>query len=362
MVAFQEQASRLDSSSLCNNSLRDQPLLQQSLAPLSGHFPFGQITDDTQLAREVGLSLLQTSGRIKAVHVGNRMAEVYKNHKMVGAGPTTAVALTKLIQGGHNKTGGDGYGNSPVVRSLPLGLMAGSLYTPCSDGGKKRKSIFESWLQLKEDVVAQSLITHTRHIVHEAAFTFAIAVVLALHFGEHRAYTLASTGVDPGLDVSSFMGELAHIAAANMGSSDMPAHIATVQKVLQTIPRNHGHAAKVLGMLGCSTQYRQQNPLEQFGINGDAVSSLAWGLYCFLSSPCNFCQSLQTCVTAGGDTDSTGAIAGALSGAFLGLSGLPWYMVSLIDDQGVRGDAQLAELAEKLYAQSFSIPKSDTLE
>ncbi len=359
MVAFQEQASRLDSS-LCN-SLRDHPLLLPLLGPLNGHFPFGQITDDTQLAREVGLSLLQTGGRIEAVHVGNRMAECYKNHKMVGAGPTTAVALTKLIKGGH-KTGGDGFGNSPVVRSLPLGLMAGSLCTLCSHGGKKRKSVFDSWLQLKEDIVAQSLITHTRHIVHEAAFTFAIAVALALHHGEHRGYTLASTGVDPGLDAGIFMGELARIAAATMGSSDMLAHIATVQKVLQGIPRNHGRAAMALGTIGCSTQYRQQNPLEQFGINGDAVSSLAWGLYCFLSSPCNFCQSLQTCVTAGGDTDSTSAIAGALSGAFLGLSEVPWYMVSLIDDQGVRGDTQLAELAEKLYVLSLSIPKSDTLE
>jgi ADP-ribosylglycohydrolase len=54
------------------------------------------------------------------------------------------------------------------------------------------------------------------------------------------------------------------------------------------------------------------------GISGFVVSSVVWSLYCFMKSPNNFMEALCICIRAGGDTDSTAAMLGAVSGAFVG--------------------------------------------
>ena len=67
--------------------------------------------------------------------------------------------------------------------------------------------------------------------------------------------------------------------------------------------------------------------------------------------------TLETAIVAGGDTDSVGALTGALSGAYLGTRQLPPAFVGLIEDQGMRG-AGVAHTATALYA--ISVSDSDT--
>jgi ADP-ribosylglycohydrolase len=85
------------------------------------------------------------------------------------------------------------------------------------------------------------------------------------------------------------------------------------------------------------------------GISGFIVSSVVWSLYCFLRSPNNYLEALTITISAGGDTDSTAALTGCISGAFLGLKSLPEYLVSIVNDNDEWNAAQLNDLCTKTF-------------
>lgn len=73
-----------------------------------------------------------------------------------------------------------------------------------------------------------------------------------------------------------------------------------------------------------------------------------WALYAFLRSPDSFERTLDSAISGGGDTDSTSAFACALSGAYLGVEGIPAALVLLIDDQGA-DDSHLRFVGSQLF-------------
>ena len=50
---------------------------------------------------------------------------------------------------------------------------------------------------------------------------------------------------------------------------------------------------------------------------------MLWSLYAFLRSPDDYWETICTAIGVGGDTDTMAAIAGAISGARLGVAALP---------------------------------------
>jgi ADP-ribosylglycohydrolase len=83
------------------------------------------------------------------------------------------------------------------------------------------------------------------------------------------------------------------------------------------------------------------------GTTGYVVHSVAFALFCYLrwgDAPLN---ALQECISAGGDTDSIGAILGAWLGAKHGEAGLPTDLISAINE-GPFGPSHLRGLAAAL--------------
>ena len=56
-----------------------------------------------------------------------------------------------------------------------------------------------------------------------------------------------------------------------------------------------------------------------------------------------------TAIAVGGDVDTTAAMAGAISGAYLGLEAVPSHLAHRLSDQGTWGYNKLAELAHRCY-------------
>jgi ADP-ribosylglycohydrolase len=79
------------------------------------------------------------------------------------------------------------------------------------------------------------------------------------------------------------------------------------------------------------------------------IPSVLWSLYSFLRSPEDYWQTISTAISCGGDVDTTAAMAGAISGAYLGLEGLPERLVAYVNDRGDWGHAELVRLAETCY-------------
>ncbi len=79
------------------------------------------------------------------------------------------------------------------------------------------------------------------------------------------------------------------------------------------------------------------------------VSSVLWSLYSFLKSPEDYQETIRTAIAVGGDVDTTAAMAGAISGAHLGLGAVPSNLAERLTDQESWGLDKLKGLAGECY-------------
>ncbi len=88
-------------------------------------FPFGQYTDDSQLARELMLSLVERRGFDPADYA-RRISLIFTTGRIVGRGGATTEAALRLAQGvpwTESGTPPPSAGNGSAMRAAPIGLF-----------------------------------------------------------------------------------------------------------------------------------------------------------------------------------------------------------------------------------------------
>jgi hypothetical protein len=85
------------------------------------------------------------------------------------------------------------------------------------------------------------------------------------------------------------------------------------------------------------------------GISPFVISSVLWSLYSFLRTPDDYWETICTAIAVGGDVDTTAAMAGAISGAYLGIGAVPSHLTNYLTDRGTWKFDELVELAHKCY-------------
>lgn len=88
--------------------------------------------------------------------------------------------------------------------------------------------------------------------------------------------------------------------------------------------------------------------LSALGSDSTAQRSVLTATYCFLRSPGSFKEAVSYAVSLGGDTDTVGAMTGAIAGAYCGASAIPteWYDRL---EQGPKGRGHMEGLAHGLW-------------
>src|SRR4029077_13187569 len=111
-----------------------------------GRYPFGQYSDDSQLARELVLSIVDR-GKFDAVDYAGRIAAIFREDRIVGRGLATQAAADRLIRGiPWNEAGAQppsaGNGRSIPVRNKSARLRASilSLLLPSFNKALRRGS------------------------------------------------------------------------------------------------------------------------------------------------------------------------------------------------------------------------------
>lgn len=84
--------------------------------------------------------------------------------------------------------------------------------------------------------------------------------------------------------------------------------------------------------------------LARLGTSGYVVETVASAMFCFLSTPGDFEETVSRAVEGGLDSDTTGAVAGAISGAYNGLQAIPERWREGVEDSGL-----IVELAAGIY-------------
>jgi poly(ADP-ribose) glycohydrolase ARH3 len=264
----------------------------------------GTYTDDTQMMIAVAESLIDRNG-FDGADMARRFVESFDPRR--GYGPGTIKAL-KALRGGtpwesvgkalFNGTGS--FGNGAAMRTAPLALLH-----------------HDDLDALRRDTTRAASITHAHALGIEGAVIQATAIQIALGLGVDQK------DIEP----IAFLDALRE-RAAPLGDV-FAAKLDSVQLLLESEPPVREIVARL-------------------GNNTSAQGSVPAALYAFLRKCGDFKEAVVYAVSLGGDTDTIGAMAGAVAGAYHGAGAIPRDWLEAMED-GEKGRSYVASLAERLF-------------
>jgi ADP-ribosylglycohydrolase len=273
-----------------------------------GQFPFGQYTDDSQLAREL-LESLVSRGGWDPEDYARRVAAIFAEDRIVGRGQATMRAAGRLRRGATWTASGEpapNAGNGTAMRAAPVGLVY------AGDPAMLAKVAHE-----------QGFITHQDPRCSAGSIAIASAVASAL---------------DDLIAPEPLCARIAEaIETYDAGFAD------EVRKLPSIVSLDPKDALAPIRAAGLPPGTRDEWP----GISPFVVGSVLWSLYAFLRHPDDYWEAVLTAIAVGGDVDTTAAMTGAIAGAYLGRAALPDALVARLEDQGTWREAELTALAER---------------
>jgi ADP-ribosyl-[dinitrogen reductase] hydrolase len=238
----------------------------------------GQYTDDTLMSIALSKSLLQCNG-FDPDDVAKEYLAWYDTGNTRGIGTTTASAMVNLKLGANYKESGlivgyDGLpagGNGTAMRASPIGLVYRHDLT-----------------KLMECAIKDASITHNS--MEPKIGSVVVAITTAL----------LATGVS---SPKSLPEDILDIIPDSI--------IKTKLELASKWAERHTPIADV-----------SSYAFAEIGVSGYVPETVGAALFCF-SATRSFQEAVVMAVRAGGDTDTTAAIVGALAGTYYGLEGIP---------------------------------------
>lgn len=251
----------------------------------------GQYSDDTQMSLMVAESLIDNHG-FNPDDLAARYVDWIVSGAARGYGKTTMLAITNLVNGKHWSESGiaGSYGNGTAMRAAPFGVY------------------FRNDLSALVSICKMdSSITHAS----EEAEGGSIAIGLA------AAYAVNG-------DTSGLLEDLWQILPA----SKIRSIIYSLDSLIE------------------SPYITPEQALRVIGTKADVRQTVPAALYCFLKFD-NYHDAVLAAIKAGGDTDTTAAIVGALFGAKYGMKVIDKDLVKNVEESD-----RLIELDSQLYNRS----------
>jgi poly(ADP-ribose) glycohydrolase ARH3 len=266
----------------------------RSAADLVDRSPPGELwyTDDTQMAIGVA-ETLAVNGSIDEPFLCERFAANYLPQRGYGRG--AKVVLQAMCDGedhrfwAENLFPGGSFGNGAAMRVAPVGLLF-------------RDDHDAVWEQAR----LSSLPTHVHPMGIEGAQIVALAVA-----------TVSAFDV---LDRSLFFESLATRCTS----------------------------LEYSGPLRRAASVNQTRDLGLFGNGIEATSSVVTAVASFGLTPDSYSATIGNAILLGGDTDTIAAMAGAISGAYLGAAAIPGHLLERLENRS-QGRSDIERLAKELY-------------
>lgn len=280
-----------------------------------GHWPlpFGQYSDDSQLARELLQSYIACQ-KFDPQDYAERIKAIFAERRIVGWGQATRDAAIRLIRGTPWEDAGTpapSAGNGSAMRAAPIGLL-----------------FFDNTELLIQAAHDQGRITHKDPRCSAGAIAISGAVALALQ--------------EKPINPDSFLSTL-----ADWSGKIEPAFASELEKLKEWVSLPPEGAVTFISKAGIDANYPFED--EWQGITPFVISSVLWSLYSFLRTPEDYWGTICTAIGVGGDVDTTAAMAGAISGAYLGLAAIPSELANRLTDQEKWGFDELVDLAHQCY-------------
>lgn len=275
----------------------------------------GQYTDDSQLARELMISIVEREG-FDPAHYASRVMELHAEGRIVGIGAATERSAVRLSRGIAWDASGEpapAAGNGTAMRAAPIGFLR--------DPPTARAQAAHE----------QGFCTHQdpRCSAGSVAVAEAVALLSAIPSTEsidreRFCATLAER-------MTPWHEEFAGLVRTLPDLVDLPGDYALARIV---------HAGLIEEEEDIQTEIWP-------GISPFVIPTVLWSLRCVLAHSDDFVAGVLATIEGGGDADSTAAIAGAILGARLGIEGIPDSYAAMVHDDGEWGLAQLVDLAAR---------------
>lgn len=252
----------------------------------------GDWTDDTKAALALATALVEAETYNPVVVMAKYM-EWYESGDLRGMGDATKQAFQRILQGYHWDQSGvpDAEGNGTAMRSAPIGAF-----------------YHRNLLSAANMARIDASLTHKALEAEEGSAAVALATAL-LCDGYVKEDVLPAT-------------------IALLRHSRVQEGLAQLQSYLKTSPTPSSILATLI----------------RRGTSAHVVQTVPAALLCFLGTS-TYADAVQLAIHAGGDTDTTAAITGALAGSFYGYSAVEAYL----------GRLELAEHLERVEGLLLSL-------
>jgi len=253
-------------------------------------------TDDTHMMIGVAESLIRSKGfngeDMAHTFIQNYELEPFRGYgpgpprifRMVTAGEAWDKAAQKLYHGGS-------YGNGSAMRVAPIGVF-----------------YYDDLEMVREVAHKSSQITHAHSLGKEGAALQAYAIALATNLQPQT------------IDRDNFLARIIDYAQDEVYKQKLN---------------------RIKGLIASSDKARV---VIELGNGIEAFNSVPTAIYSFLAHPDSFVDAILYAISLGGDTDTIGAMTGAISGAYLGIESIPASWRNKLENR-----LYIEELAEKLW-------------
>jgi poly(ADP-ribose) glycohydrolase ARH3 len=251
-------------------------------------------TDDTHMMIGIAESLIKNKGfngeDMANVFIKNYEAEPWRGY---GPGPPRIFAL---IKGGVSWDKaevypGGSYGNGSAMRVAPVGIF-----------------YYDDPLKLKDIAYKSSKITHSHELGMEGAALQAMAVGIAVGTEAKK------------LDKYKFLEKLDNFVTFDIYKRKL-------ESILKLLDKKED----------------RNSVIKELGNDILAFNSVPTAIYSFLANP-DFEEALIYAVSLGGDTDTIGAMTGAIAGAYYGVEAIPFRWKNKLENR-----EYIKRLAELLW-------------
>ncbi|RLB20062.1 MAG: hypothetical protein DRG71_10315 [Deltaproteobacteria bacterium] len=257
-------------------------------------------TDDTAMAIGLAQSLIER-GDIDQEHIGQTFHKNYLKEPWRGyaSGPPTIFSLVErdgisYREAARSLFGGQGsLGNGAAMRIVPVGIL------------------FHGRDDLLDKARQSAEVTHAHPMGMDGAAIQAMAISMAVDLDPVEAFPW-------------------HEFIDRLILASQTKEIRTKIKLVKDLLSNQSSPGEAARKIGRSVAVHE---------------SIPFAVFSFLRHPKSFESCLMCAVLNGGDRDTLGAMAGAISGAYLGIDAIPPQWISRLENRTL-----IEKLAIDLYA------------
>lgn len=261
---------------------------------------FKTYTDDTQLTLHTAEALIQGSGFNE-----NNFVREYVNwldDPPIGPGFGCISSIQKLKYGiPWKEAASNSGGNGTAMRVSPIGLFY------C----KNIKSLNSAALK-------SSVITHS----HPAAAAAALVIARAIAF-------LIDKSIETSFSIDAFF-ETIISSISNSQEKIWEEFIEILNRVKDNLNISVEAGLIKFSQVGVKSPFFIEDYLGKAFVHPYAISTVACAIFVFLKNLNSFEECIIQLATAGGDSDTVGAIGGSLAGAFFGIRNIPEDLINIV--------------------------------